>query len=166
MKDDTYYFHQTPPELAKRLIEFLPLAAGDIVLEPFKGEGAFYDNFPDNVVREWTEIEEGRDYTTFTGFADWVVSNPPFKLETGTGRVNSFWYLIKHYASIARTGLAFLGNDRCFSALTPKRMKELNALGFYLNSYKVCNAKAWRGRYFFLIFTKTPSEIGFLEGSY
>ena len=67
MKDDTYYFHQTPPELAKRLIEFLPLAAGDIVLEPFKGEGAFYDNFPTNVIREWTEIEDGRDYTTFTG---------------------------------------------------------------------------------------------------
>ncbi len=59
-----------------------------------------------------------------------------------------------------------MGNDYCFSTLTPKRMKELNESGYYLNYYKICNVKAWRGRYFFMIFTKEPSNIGFLEGSY
>jgi hypothetical protein len=166
MKDKMYYFHQTPNELAKKLIEFLPLKADDTVLEPFKGEGAFYNNLPDYVVKHWTEIEEGRDYLSFEGPVDWVISNPPFRLETATGRVNAFWTILKHYTSIAQKGIAFLGNDYCFSTLTPKRMKELNALGFYFHSYKVCSVKAWRGRYFFMIFTKEPSQIGYLEGNY
>jgi hypothetical protein len=42
-----YQFHQTPRECAKDLIPFVPLVEGDIVVEPFKGEGAFYDYFPD-----------------------------------------------------------------------------------------------------------------------
>lgn len=166
MKDDKYFFHQTPNDLAKKLIEFIPLIANDVVLEPFKGEGAFYNNFPSNVIKEWTEIEEGRDYKTHTTPVDWVISNPPFKLETTKGGVNAFWTLLKHYTQYAKKGIAFLGNDYCFSTITPKRMKELNSLGFYLNFYKICNVKAWRGRYFFIIFTKQPSNIGFLEGSF
>lgn len=166
MKNDTYYFHQTPVELAKKLIETIPLADNDIVLEPFKGEGAFYNNFPDNVVKEWTEIEEGRDYTTFTNSVDWVISNPPFKLETTVGRVNFFWTILKYYSRIARKGIAFLANDRCFSTLTPLRMKELNDNGFYLHSYTVSSVKKWRGRYYFIVFTKEPSNNGYLLGSF
>ena len=36
VKDETYYFHQTPEELCKKLIEKVPLEEGDKVLEPFK----------------------------------------------------------------------------------------------------------------------------------
>jgi len=166
MKDKTYYFHQTPNELAKKLIEFIPLQDNDIVLEPFKGEGSFYNNLPSNVIKEWTEIEEGKDYKSFNTAVDWVISNPPFRLESDNGRVNSFWIILKHYTQLAKKGIAFLGNDYCFSTLTPIRMKELNDLGFYLQCYKICNVKAWRGRYFFMIFTKEPSKIGYLLGSY
>jgi hypothetical protein len=44
MADNTYLFHQTPKELARDLIPFVPLVEGDRVIEPFKGEGAFYDS--------------------------------------------------------------------------------------------------------------------------
>jgi len=166
MKDKTYFFHQTPKELAKKLIECLPLVDGDKVLEPFKGEGAFYNNLPENVEKYWTEIEEGRDYKSFTDKVDWVISNPPFKLESTEGKVNAFWEILKYYTNIATKGIAFLGNDYCFSTLTPKRMKELNEKGFYIHSYKICSVKAWRGRYFFIIFTKEQSHIGYLEGNF
>lgn len=160
MKDTDYYFHQTPNDLAKTLINTLPLCDGDIVLEPFKGEGAFYNNFPDYVDKRWCELEDGRDYKDFIDEIDWVITNPPFKLINTTGkRENSFYSILKFYLTKARKGIAFLGNDYCLSSLTPKRLKELNQLGWYINKISVCSIKRWRGRYFFIVFTKEPSQF-------
>ena len=61
-KDETYYFHQTPEDLCKELIKEVPFENNDKVLEPFKGEGAFYNNLPTNIEKDWCEILEGRDY--------------------------------------------------------------------------------------------------------
>jgi len=94
MDNETYFFHQTPELLAKDLIGFVPLVDDDKVLEPFKGEGAFYNNFPNNVIKEWCEIKEGRDYINYNGDIDWVITNPPFKLND----VNAFWPLIDYYS--------------------------------------------------------------------
>ena len=70
VKDETYYFHQTPSDLCKELIELVPLEPADIVLEPFKGEGGFFNNFPDFVKMKWCEIEDGKDYKDFTEYVD------------------------------------------------------------------------------------------------
>jgi hypothetical protein len=80
MKNDIYFAHQTPVELAKLLIKKITLEEGDIILEPFKGEGSFYDNLPSNVVKDWTEIEDGRCYTSYESECDWVITNPPYRL--------------------------------------------------------------------------------------
>ena len=168
MKDETYYFHQTPKELCKDLISLIPLIQGDKVLEPFKGEGGFYNVLPDIVSKEWTEIEEGRDYKTHIGNVDWVISNPPFKLENKKGKQeNSFYPLLEYYAPRVNKGIAFLGNDYCFSTLTPLRLKKLNDAGLYLQGYTICNVKKWRGRYFFMIFTKEINpKINYLIKNY
>lgn len=167
-KDDTYFFHQTPEELAIKLINKVELIEGDSVLEPFKGEGAFYNNLPDKVVKYYTEIEEGLDYKDFIDTVDWVISNPPFRLETGNERVNSFYYLIDYYSSRVNKGIAFLGNDYCLSTLTPKRLKQLEGKNIYLHNITVCNIKKWRGRYFFLIFKKNQISnfLNYIEGSF
>lgn len=163
----TYLFHQTPATLATLLIQKTPLVAGDRVLEPFKGEGAFYDNLPDNVLKDWCEIMQGRDYKDYEGEIDWVISNPPFRLETDNGRKNAFFQILDYYSTRVKKGIAFLGNDYCFSTLTPNRMKDLNEKGLYLTGYTICNVKKWRGRYFYLIFTKVPNtNINYLLGSY
>jgi len=159
MKDETYFFHQTPPNLAKELLKHIPFEDNDVVLEPFKGEGAFFNNFPDNVIKEFCEIEEGLDYKNFDKPFDWVISNPPFRLESGSKRVNSFFYLLDYYSNKAKKGIAFLGNDFCFSTLTPNRIKEINQKGWYLQKIIVCSIKKWRGRYFFIIFSKNPSNL-------
>jgi hypothetical protein len=159
MKNDIYYSHQTPVELAKDLLQFITLEEGDVVLEPFCGEKAFYDNFPTNIVKEWTEVEEGRDYTTHEGMVDWCISNPPYRLETGVKRVNSFWIILNHFSDKVRKGMAFLINEKCFSALTPKRIKILNYKGLYLHKIITCSIKKWYGRYFFLIFKKEKCDF-------
>ena len=168
IKDDTYFFHQTPSELAIKLINEIQFNDNDKVLEPFKGEGAFYNNLPNNIIKNWCEITEGRDYKNYNNEIDWVVSNPPFRLEGEQGRFNSFFYLIKFYADKVIKGIAFLGNDRCFSTLTPKRLKDLNDNhNLYIHKIIVCNIKKWRGRYFFIIFQKGRNDFNkYIQGSY
>lgn len=161
-----YEFHQTPETLAKDLIQFVPLVQGDIVAEPFKGEGAFYNHFPDFVEKKWAEKEQGISYTSLLEM-DWVITNPPFQLESDIGRVNSFWFLLDYFSTRSRKGIAFLGNDRCLSSLTPKRLGILKDRGFSITKVIVCSVKKWRGRYFFIILEKNSQGlIDFLPNNY
>ena len=160
MDKEVYQFHQTPKECAKDLIAFVPLVEGDIVVEPFKGEGAFYDAFPNFVEKDWAELEQGKDYTALTNY-DWVITNPPFRLDFNGKRVNSFWYLLDYYTTRAKKGIAFLGNDRCFSTLTPRRQAVLKERGWKITKVVVCSIKKWRGRYFFFILQKEGE--GFMD---
>jgi len=168
VKDETYYFHQTPEDLCKKLIALTPLEPNDRVLEAFKGEGAFYNNLPDFVEKDWCEIEEGRDFRDYTGEYDWFISNPPFRLEIGDGkRENSFFKLVKYFTERAKKGIAVLANDNCFSTLTPNRLQELKNRGWYIHHIIVSCIKKWRGRYFYIIFKKEPSTFyKFVEGVY
>lgn len=167
MKDDIYYLHQTPDELARDLIPKLDIQPNDIIYEPFKGEGAFYNNFPENNISYYTEIEEDLDYKNFNENIDWVITNPPFTLNGENGRTNSFWYLLNYFTDKVNKGIAFLGNDYCLSTLTPKRLKILHDKGWYLNKLIVCSVKKWRGRYFFMIFKKHNTHlIDYLPNNY
>lgn len=166
-KNDTYFFHQTPDQLASDLIAHLDIDPSDKLYEPFRGESAFYNAFPTSNNREWTEITEGRDYKDYTGEYDWVITNPPFRLETGTKRINAFWYLLDYYTQRAKKGVAFLANDRCFSSLTPKRVKQLSDRGWYITKLIVCSIKKWRGRYYFFVVEKRQTDtVGCLLTNY
>ena len=167
MDRDVYLLHQTPSECAKDLLAFVPLVEGDILLEPFKGEGAFFNAFPDTHVKLWAELNEGVDYTTITEPYDWVITNPPFQLDTGNKKVNSFWFLIDYYSTRARKGIVFLANDRCFCTLTPRRMELLHSRGWGITKIVVSSIKKWRGRYFFIMLEKNkPSVIHHLTTNY
>jgi hypothetical protein len=146
-------------ELARDLMQFVPLVAGDMVVEPFKGEGAFYNAFPAFVMKDWAELELNKDYRELSGNYDWVITNPPFRLEEGTKRVNSFWFLLDYYTTRAKKGIAFLANDYCFGTLTPKRHEILRDRGWMITKIVVCSVKKWRGRYFFIILQKTGYNV-------
>jgi hypothetical protein len=163
MKDELYYFHQTPNNLAKQLLEHIKFDDNDFVLEPFKGEGSFYNNFPDNIKKDFCEIEEGLDYKDFDKHVDWVVSNPPFKINNK----NCFFDLLIYYSDKINKGLAFLGNDYCFTSLTPIRLKKLNDKGLFIDKIVCCSIKKWRGRYYFIIFKKIQNKsFSFLEDTF
>ena len=153
--DDQYYFHQTPRECAADLLPFIPLTAGDRVLEPFKGEGAFYDQLPDYVEKDWCEITQGRDYKDYDKEYDWVVSNPPFKVD---GK-NAVWTLVDYYTDRAKKGVAFLVSDYGFCTLTPPRQRILEQKGWGLTKLTMVSIKKWRGRYFLLVFEKNRPSI-------
>lgn len=68
----------TPDEVAKQLISLLPIKDTEKVLEPCMGGGAFYNNLPG--VKDWCEIDRGRDFFAYHKKADWIVTNPPYSI--------------------------------------------------------------------------------------
>jgi len=68
----------TPVDVAKKIIEhFKPEGK---VLDPSKGPGAFYNNFPENCEKYYCEIDEGIDFFEFNEKVDWIISNPPYSV--------------------------------------------------------------------------------------
>ena len=67
----------TPEYLAKDIIEhFKP---SGIILDPCRGQGAFYDNF-NTETKDWCELDEGKDFLTYNKKVDWIITNPPFNV--------------------------------------------------------------------------------------
>jgi len=62
----------TPEWLAKALINhFKPTGK---ILEPCKGNGAFSNN----MICDWCEITEGKDFFEYNTKVDWIITNPPW----------------------------------------------------------------------------------------
>lgn len=77
-KNDVYY---TPETLAIKQIESCREFSEekDVWYDPFFGGGVYYNNYPtENKV--WTEIAKGKDFFSYTGPADIIVSNPPYSM--------------------------------------------------------------------------------------
>jgi len=153
MKDKAYFFYQTPPKLCKDIISLFEWKDNEKVLEPFAGEGGFYNNLPDNVIKYYTEIEEGKDFRNFDYEnikIDTVISNPPFKLINEHGKAyNAYNEILTFFAEKQEIDrVIFLVNDACFGSQTVIRMKKLQDCNFHLNRIITCDIKAWRGRYY------------------
>ena len=68
----------TKPDMAKHLLSLVKFKDGDVVMEPCRGKGAFYDNLPENVVKKYCEINQGKDYLEYNEKVDITLSNPLF----------------------------------------------------------------------------------------
>jgi hypothetical protein len=162
-----YDFHQTPADLAKDLLATLPLLPGDRLYEPFKGEGAFYDNFPTANPKDWAEITKGRDFCTYETTYDWVISNPPFRVDGFGAKGNAIFPLIDYFTDRATKGVAFLVSDLALSTLTRLRRQHLQRKGWTITQLTMCEVKKWRGRYYFIVFQpSTTTCLSFLPKVY
>jgi len=159
MKDHLYYFHQTPEQLAKDIISNIPFDADDIVLEPFAGEGAFFENIPEEITKYRCEIEdEGGDFRDFDYEGKkptMILSNPPFRLDG----CNAFFDILRFFSKVRSVKkIIFLCSDVCYSSLTPIRMMKINEEGMFLQKITTCVVKKWRGRYRVLHFGREYND--------
>ena len=67
----------TPEHIAKYIIKSFNISGK--VLDPFRGKGAFYNNFPTNN-KDWCELDEGKDFFDYNEPVDWIISNPPYSI--------------------------------------------------------------------------------------
>ena len=58
-KNDVMY---TPLKLAIQAIATIPIAPQDVLYDPWRGGGVFYDNFPTANHKFYSEIREGIDF--------------------------------------------------------------------------------------------------------
>jgi len=162
--DDKYLFHQTPREIAKQLIDYVPVEKGDVLCEPFRGEGAFWDVLPDTGGEHvWAEIRAGRDWTGIDyEQVDTVVSNPPFKIRRHNGtEVTAFWTAIDRFTDYdgAKKHICLLGNDFSLCTLTPRRLRVLADRNWYVQRLVACDVEKWRGTHFFIILGRTDTGL-------
>jgi len=68
----------TPIEISKKIIEMFKIEG--IILDPFKGEGSFFNQYPNHIKKDWCEIKEGKDFFKYRKRVDWIISNPPYSI--------------------------------------------------------------------------------------
>jgi hypothetical protein len=158
VKNDLYYFHQTPQKLAKDLIADIDFTDVENIYEPFAGQGSFYNQFPEGIPKFKSEIEDGEDFKNFDIDANQIntiISNPPFQLN---GK-NCFFQLIMYFFNYpCIKNVYFLSNDACFGSLTPSRRKVMEDDGIYINKITTCAVKRWRGRYYLVHFSRKKND--------
>ena len=72
----------TPRHIAKQMIDFYHIPLRATMLDPCRGDGAFYSQYPirAGVEKNWCEITEGRDFFDWPYKVDWIITNPPYSI--------------------------------------------------------------------------------------
>ena len=154
--------HFTPKNIAKELLKDIDFNKNDFTLEPCRATGNFYNLIPYS--KDWCEIDEGRDFFTYD-FGDIkfskIIVNPPYrsnhkKLED---RKNILWDFIFRCFDLCNDECWILLSIKQLNGLTPKRLKNINELGFNVCFIRILNIKEWYGRYYWLCFSKNKPSI-------
>lgn len=68
----------TPLEISLQIINKFNLQG--LVLDAFKGNGSFYNQYPKELDKDWCEIKENKDFFNYNKKVDWIITNPPYSI--------------------------------------------------------------------------------------
>lgn len=149
---------QTPVEICKEIIGAIQWPEGEFVLEPFCGDGNFYNNLPKHVRKDWCEMTKGRDFFEYEGpKPHTIITNPPFR--DAPGGKNLVIPCLDKCLQVAQKRVIYLLNDKGFHSLTASRMKKYVGWGWGVTHLSVWDLKKWRGRYYLLIWEQNKRSI-------
>lgn len=132
---DVFY---TPTAVAQKHIAIVNQFSktNDVWLDPFKGQGVYYNNFPTDK-KEYGEITEGIDFFERTldnqPYSDIICSNPPY---------SCLDKVIQHSISLKPRIISYLLG---YGAMTPRRMEMLNEAGYSLKNMYITKVFKWYG---------------------
>lgn len=134
---------KTPSRFVLKMIEMIKLKENEIVLDPCKEEGAFY-----NVLREpkhWCEITMGVDFLSYNNKVDVIIGNPPF----------SKWDVwLQHTLKLNPDRFCYIFGTL---NLTPNRIRLALEHGYHIVHLVFVYIKGYFGHSFVVLFSKTPS---------
>lgn len=136
----------TPPVLAKKMIEMCDIKYTDRVLDPCKGGGVFYDNFPE-CIKSYCEIDEGIDFFNYDQEVDIIIGNPPYSLW-------SKW--IEKTISLNPKKICYVYG--AFN-MCPNRFDLLEKNGYYVRKIHIMNVSWWLGTSFLVLLTKEKNDF-------
>jgi hypothetical protein len=127
---DVFY---TPQAVAKTHIAMIKTTADEVWYDPFKGAGAYYNNFPKDNKKEWSEIAENRDFFAFEGHVDIICSNPPYSMIDK---------VLEKSISLKPRIISFI---LLHGGMTPRRLEMMKKAGYGLIGLYQCKVYSWYG---------------------
>jgi len=136
----------TPLKLAKYNIDMIEYKYNDIWYDPFKNNGSYYNQFP-NENKIWSEILEDKDFFTFDEKVDIICSNPPYSMIDKV--------LEKSVELNPRIISYLIGVNN----LTAKRMEYMENNGYYITKIHMCKVFKWYGMSMIVVWEKDKKPI-------
>ena len=136
----------TPIQLAKINIDMIEYNIEDIWYDPFKNNGSYYNQFP-NDNKKWSEILENKDFFQFNEKIDIICSNPPYSIIDKV--------LEKSVELKPRVISYLIGINN----LTPKRMEYMESKGYYIIKLHICKVFKWYGMSVIVLWEKDKKSI-------
>ena len=139
----------TPLEIAKQQIQLHNINDNDLWLDPCRNnkEGSYFNNFPQNVRKDWCEILEGKDFFEYDENIDIICGNPPYSLMDKwikkTLKLNPKEFSL----------LIGIGN------LTTRRIEIIENAGYGLSKMKMLKIYDWYGMSCIVVFEKNKKSI-------
>ena len=136
----------TPVPLCKEIINLFYFHESDIILDPCRGTGNFYNNYPEHCEKDWCEITDNKNFLEYDKMVDYIITNPPY---------SDLKNFINKAMEVVTIGFGFLLHQH---ALTLPRLNELKNKGFYMTKYHQCKVWNWYGHQVFVFFEKRPQN--------
>tara|TARA_R110001599_G_scaffold305030_1_gene511389 strand:- start:336 stop:836 length:501 start_codon:yes stop_codon:yes gene_type:complete len=137
----------TPLELSKKAIDMIEYDEDDIWYDPFKNSGSYYNQYPNECKKYYSEILEGKDFFNFDEKITIISSNPPYSfLDEVILKSLSLEPKIINY-------LIGVGN------LTARRIEMFNNAGYGLTKLHMCKVYKWYGMSYIIQFEKGKNNI-------
>ena len=135
----------TVKPLAQIMIDLCDIQPTDKVLDPSKGGGVFFNNFPE-CDKSYCEIREGIDFFKYDKPVDIIVGNPPYSLWTS-------W--LDHTIKLNPNKFCYIFGQM---NLTVPRLIKIEAGGYKMTKIHLCKVKWWFGHSFVCVFEKTDID--------
>ena len=134
----------TPVGLAKIHIDLIDCRKEDVWLDPCRGTGNYYNQFPSQ--RLWCEIEDGRNFITSRATPTVICGNPPYS------KLNEFFD--KAVKMDPRVISFLIGNLNT----NGKRLELMKNNGYNIARIHYCNVKGWFGHSAIFVWDKMAVE--------
>ena len=136
----------TPLPLSKKAIEFINYTDDDIWLDPFKNNGSYYNQFPNNN-KKWCEILDNKDFFEFDEDVDIICSNPPY---------SCLDKVIEKSISLKPKVINYLIG---INNLTARRLEMFENNNYGLTKIHMCKVFKWYGMSVIVQFEKDTKSI-------
>ena len=133
----------TPEKIVN--IMCLDIDPTETILDPCRGQGAFYEYFK-NERKYYCEITEQKDFFDYKEHIDCIYGNPPYSILTQ-------W--LKHSFTIANKKVKYIIG---MYSLTPARISMAEDHGFYLTDIILTQVPSWFQRSYIVTFEKLNSR--------
>jgi len=120
----------TPTPLALTMIKMTDIQSDEVVLDPSKGGGVFFDNLPD-CKKYYCEISEGIDFYDWHMPVDVVIGNPPYSEWTK-------W--LEHTLRICKKRFCYIFG---MNSLTGNRLQMIREAGFGITKIHTVKVAWW-----------------------